>query len=564
MLQSIHVKNIALIDDVEIELGNGLHVLSGETGAGKSIIIDAVNFTLGKRMPKEVVREDADYALCELIFTVENAAQEKMLADLNLPDEDGLIVMQRKITNGRSLCRVNGESVSTAALKELSGVLIDIHGQHEHQSLLYEKKHREILDAYCGKPCEQLLCELDERYTDYTKLKQEYEEASEHAQNRDRELELAQFEAEEIQNARPVIGEDEQLEETYRKMVNVRRIAESVQTVHLSTGYDSPESAGSMIGHGVASLKNVAEYDPELMSLLTMLTDIDGLLNDFNRSVAEYEKGLQFAESDFAGTEERLNLLNRLKSKYGNSLKEVLAYEEKLNEKIDRLQNYEAYLTDLENRVKEAKSACLLLCERIHALREEEAKSLAERLRQGLSDLNFLDAQFEIVVEANPEKMSALGYDHVAFLISTNPGEKVRPLVNVASGGELSRIMLALKAVLSEKDEVPTLIFDEIDTGISGVTAAKVSEKLADLAGRHQVICVTHLPQIASMADIHYEISKSVVAERTVTRVKKLTREEREKELSRMLSGEHVSSAVLQNARELLERADAYKGSKNA
>ena len=559
MLQSIHVKNIALIDDVEIELDKGLHILSGETGAGKSILIDAVNFTLGKRMPKEVVREDADYALCELVFTIETKQQADLLKELDLPEEDGLIVMQRKITNGRSLCKVNGESVGTAALKELANVLIDIHGQHEHQSLLYEKKHREILDAYCGQPCADLKAELAKAYAAYTELQKERDEAQKLQGNRARELELAQFEAEEIGNAHPTPGEDEQLEEQYKKMVNAKRIAEAVQGAHFATGYDSGESAGSMIGHSVSLLRSVSEYDPELGDLLQTLTDIDSLLNDFNRAIADYEKGLQFEDAFFAETEERLNLLNRLKSKYGGSIEAVLAYEQELQQKIEKLNDFESYLSDLESKLAQQKSQCLSLCEQISKLRREEAGKLSLELQKGLSDLNFLDARFEIALESDETQMSANGYDHVAFLISTNPGEKVKPLVNVASGGELSRIMLALKCVLSKKDEVPTLIFDEIDTGISGVTAGKVSCKLADLSKDHQVLCVTHLPQIASMADVHFGIDKSVIDGRTVTKVQRLTPNERERELARMLSGTQVTDAVLQNARELIRQAEKYK-----
>ncbi len=559
MLQSIHVKNIALIDEVELELNKGLHVLSGETGAGKSIIIDAVNFTLGKRMPKDVVREDTDYALCELVFSVETEGQREKLRALDLPEEDGLIVMQRKITNGRTICKVNGESVSASALKELAGVLIDIHGQHEHQSLLYEPKHLEILDAYCKNECGDLLRDLQAHFEDYTKLDREYREALLHQANRERELELAGFEYQEIEDAKLTAGEDASLEEQYRKMSNARRIAEAVASAHQNTGYESGESAGNMIGRSVSELRNVSEYDPELSELLTMLTDIDGLLNDFNRAIADYEKGLYFEDETFRQTEERLNLLNRLKSKYGATIEDVLSYGEELKEKIEKLNDLDAYLTDLSNRCTKEKETCLHLCEQISAIRKKEAVSLADELKQSLLDLNFLDARFEIVVQSDPEKMSANGYDQVSFLISTNPGEKVKPLINVASGGELSRIMLGLKAVLAGKDEVSTLIFDEIDTGISGVTAGKVSEKLSDLAKVHQVICVTHLPQIASMADVHFEISKSVIDGRTVTDVKELSQRDRERELARMLSGAQVTEAVMQNARELLRQASVYK-----
>ena len=559
MLESIHVKNIALIDDVEIELQKGMHVLSGETGAGKSIIIDAVNFTLGGKMSRDVVREDADYALCELLFTIETMEQEEVLSSLEIPSDEGRILMQRKIANGRSVCRVNGESVSAAALKELAGVLIDIHGQHEHQSLLYEKKHREILDAYCGEECEALKADLSKAYLSYTKLKNEYEEAIQLKGSSERELSLAAFEAEEIENAALRPGEDEELETSYRRMLNAKRIADALASVHAMTGYEAGESAGSSIGRSLQELKSVESYDPKLSELVSSLTDIDALLNDFNRSLAAYEEDASFAEEDFVRTEERLNLINRLKSKYGDSVEAVLSYAEKLSEKIGKLSDYETYLSDLAQKLETEKETCLDLCGKISGLRKKEAVSLAQELRRGLTDLNFLDARFSVLVESDEEHITPEGYDHVSFLISTNPGEKEKPLANIASGGELSRIMLALKAVLSKKDHVTTLIFDEIDTGISGRTAGKVSEKLSDLSRDHQVICVTHLPQIASMADVHYEISKSVVDGRTVTDVKRLSTAEVKQELARMLSGSAVTDAVLQNAEELLRQAADYK-----
>lgn len=563
MLRNIHVKNIALIDDVEIELNNGMHVLSGETGAGKSIIIDAVNFTLGKRMPKDVVREDTDYALCELIFSIDNDEQRQLLRNLDIPEEDDLIIMQRKITSGRGVCKVNGESVAASTLKELSSVLIDIHGQHEHQSLLYKKKHLEILDKFSGTECSEELCKLSDIYKEYKSLLIELEEAKSLNTNRDKELALASFEAEEIENAGLVIGEDDDLEASYRKMVNSKRITEGINNTHYSTGYDSDGCAGAAIGRALSELKGISEYDEGAEELLNQLLDIDGLLNDFNRAIAEYEKGLSFEEQEFVETEERLNLINRLKSKYGRTIEEVLNYLSELNEKIDKLNDFESYVSNLEIKCGKKKAECLELCKLISDIRRENAKLLEEKIIDGLKDLNFLDAKFEIAIESDKENLSANGYDDVEFMISLNPGEKIKPLVNVASGGELSRIMLALKAVLADKDNVPTLIFDEIDTGISGRTAQKVSEKLSEIARLHQVICVTHLPQIAAMADVHYEISKSVVGDRTQTSVRELKVAEREQELARMLSGSSVTEAVIQNARDMLKLADEFKNDRD-
>ena len=559
MLKTIHVKNIALIDDVEIELNKGMHVLSGETGAGKSIIIDAVNFTLGKRMPKDVVREDAEYALCELVFTIDNDEQRQLMNELDLPVDDDLIIMQRKIVNGRGVCKVNGESVSAGTLRDLSSVLIDIHGQHEHQSLLYKKKHLEILDKYSGMECEKMLCKLKENYHEYQMLLNELDEATKLNSNREKELELANFEAEEIENARLSVGEDEQLENDYRIMVNSRRITEAINNTHYSTGYDNEAGAGTSVGRAIGELKSVSDYDPGASELLNQLMEIDGLLNDFNRSLADYEKGLSFEERDFVETEERLNLVNRLKSKYGRSIEDVLKYLDELKDRIDKLNDYEAYLADLEFKVNSKKTECLELCKLISNLRKENSKLLEKKIIAGLKDMNFLDARFEISVDSDDGRLSANGYDDVEFMISLNPSEKIKPLINVASGGELSRIMLALKAVLADKDNVPTLIFDEIDTGISGRTAQKVSEKLSEIATLHQVICVTHLPQIAAMADVHFEISKSATDNRTRTEVRELRGKEIEQELARMLSGSTVTDAVMENAREMIAAAGEFK-----
>lgn len=559
MLTNLHVKNIALIDEVEINFSKGLNILTGETGAGKSIIIDAVNFALGKRMPKDVVREDAEYALCELIFTVENEAQEAKLLEMDIPAEDGQIIMQRKIINGRGVCKVNGETVPAAFLKELSGMLIDIHGQHEHQSLLYKKKHQEILDSYCGEEFQRLIARIAKEYRLYSEAQTELLEAEQADGSREKETALAQFETEEIRGASLIPGEDEQLEQDYRKMTNAKKIAEAIAGVHQYTGYEMENGAGASIGRAFGILKSVASYDEEMDGLLSQITDIDNLLNDFNRAVADYEDSLSFGEEEYSQTEERLNVLNRLKSKYGNTLADVLIYCESQEEKLEKYQNYEEYIAGLKEETKRLKKELLQLCEEASKIRSAQALLLAKDIRSALIDLNFLDARFEIAVEMKEEKPGPDGYDEVEFLISTNPGEKVKPLIQVASGGELSRIMLALKAVLASRDQVGTLIFDEIDTGISGRTAQKVSEKLALLAGNHQVICVTHLPQIAAMADTHFEISKNVSDGRTVTMVKRLSDAESEKELARMLGGVQITDTVLENAKEMKKLAKKTK-----
>ncbi len=551
MLLNLHVKNIALIDDVEIDLSNGLNILTGETGAGKSLIIDSVNFALGKRMPRDVVREDAEYALCELTFSADSEEVKDKLSQLDIPCEDDQVVMQRKVMNGRNVIRINGETASASMLKDLASALIDIHGQHEHQSLLYTKKHKEILDSFCGDELSALVDRIAELYREYCEVSKELGEAEDPGRDMDKEAALARFEIDEILKAGIREGEDEALEAEYRKLSNARRIAEAVGAAHLCCGYDGEAAAGAAVGRALSRLRSVAEYDDELEPIINELTDIDSLLNDFNRSIAAYEDGLDSSPERFAEVEERLNIVNHIKDRYGDTVEKINEYLENKQALLDKFSDREAYLAGLIERRDKLKGKLLDLCKKASDIRRREASVLAGSIREALIDLNFLDVRFEISVTSDEKQLGATGYDSVEFLISTNPGEKLRPLAEVASGGELSRIMLALKTVLAARDSVGTLIFDEIDSGISGRTAQKVSEKLKQLSKERQVICITHLPQIAAMADSHFEIRKEVEGTRTRTLVDELDEEASIRELARMLGGVEITESVINNAKEM-------------
>lgn len=555
MLVSLHVKNLALIDEEEIFFEEGLNILTGETGAGKSIIIGSINLALGAKADKDLIRTGAEYALIELVFQLDEK-QEKQLKEMDLfPEEDGMLIIQRKIMSARSVCKVCGETVGAKQLQEIAEILINIHGQHEHQNLLQKKKHKQILDDYAGRKAEELKKKIREGYKEYTGLQKELNEKSGDAAAREKEIALLTFEIKEIEEAAPVLGEDEELEQLYRKMSNARKIKEAVFTAYRMTGYDNSESAGENIGRALRELKIVAGYDNTIEELESQLEDIDGLLNDFNRAVSEYLTELEFDEADFAGTENRLNLLNHLKSKYGKTMKEVLAYRTKGEERLNILNNYEAYRVQTENRIAVWKEELCSLCGKLSQARSKAAVKLGEELKRALLELNFDEIQFEIQVRPEEEALSQEGYDDVEFMISTNRGETLKPLSQVASGGELSRIMLAFKTVFSDKDEIQTLIFDEIDTGISGKTAWKVSEKLGILGRHHQVICITHLPQIAAMSDVHFLIEKGTKNDRTITTIKKIGENEELKELARMLGGAEITEAALQNAKEMKELA---------
>lgn len=559
MLISLHVKNLALIQETEVNFAEGLNILSGETGAGKSIIIGSINLALGARADKDMIRNGAEYALVELVFQVTDQELLEQIHALEIPvEEDGIIIIQRKIQPNRSICKIGGETATTRQLKELSELLIDIHGQHEHQSLLYKKNHMEILDSFAGEELARLKQDLKQKYHTYTALQKEIEETGMDEGLRAKELSLAEFEYQEIAEAVLHVGEDDELETSYRRMSNSRQIVEAASRAYQLTGDGEDQTAADAVGRAVRELRSIEEYDDNAKSLVTELEQIDGLLNDFNRNIAEYLSDMEFDGEVFAQTQERLNLLNHLKLKYGGTIEAVLEYQQQQAQRIEKLQNMDAYREQLVHKLAGQKEELERLCSKISAIRQKEAKKLAGDMVKALTDLNFLEVKFEIQVR-HKEEYAANGYDDVEFMISTNPGEPMKSLGSVASGGELSRIMLAIKTVLASRDRIPTMIFDEIDTGISGKTAWKVSEKLGVLSRSHQIICITHLPQIAAMADAHYRIAKQAVNQKTETGITRLPQEEVVEELARMLGGETITDTVRENARELLHTAALKK-----
>ncbi|MCI8316173.1 MAG: DNA repair protein RecN [Lachnospiraceae bacterium] len=558
MLISLHVKNLALIAETEVNFGEGLNILSGETGAGKSILIGSINLALGARADKDMIRTGAEYALVELVFQAPDDALRKEIEALEIPiEEDGIIIIQRKIQPSRNVFKICGETVTAKQIKALSERLIDIHGQHEHQSLLYKKNHMEILDSFAGEELAAVKSEMKECYHQYAALKKELAEFCIDDGTKAKELSLAEFEFQEIEEAGLTEGEDEILEREYRRMANSRQIVEAADKVYQLTG-NSDQSAADAVGYAVRELRSVESYDDKARELADALENIDALLNDFNREIAEYITDMEFDGEQFQQMEERLNLLNHLKLKYGSSIKVVLQYQEELGEKIERLNNADAYKAQLEAKLAEEQEKLKKLCQKASEIRSKEAEKLQKDMIVALTDLNFLDVKFEIQVREK-EEMTAGGFDDVEFMISTNPGAPLKSLGNVASGGELSRIMLAIKTVLASRDKIPTMIFDEIDTGISGKTAWKVSEKLGQLSQSHQILCITHLPQIAAMADNHYKIAKQAIENKTVTDIVQLGEDEAVDELARMLGSDEITDTVRENAKELIATARKRK-----
>ena len=559
MLVSLHVKNLALIEETEVEFGEGLNILTGETGAGKSSLIGSVNLALGARFDKDMLRQGAESALVELMFTCppENKELREKLAELEIPLEEDTVLISRRMQPGKNVLRVNGESVNARQVKEVAELLIDIHGQHEHQSLLHKKKHMEILDAYAGPAALEVLSLVEERYREARRLREEMEENRLDQDALKREQELLAFEQQEIQDAHLIPGEDTVLEEEYRRMVNGKKIAEALGEAQAYAGNEDG-GAGSSLSRALRCMRGVAEYDRQLAQFAQQLDQIDGLLSDLNRDMVQYQDSLTWDEEDFRRTEERLNLINRLKDKYGSSLEQILqAYEQKC-QRLEKLADYDLYMQKLEQKSDKAQKALEQVCRKLTRIRRESTKALTEVLTEALRGLNFLTVQLQIRVQ-DGQSISARGWDEVEFLISTNPGEAVKPLAQIASGGELSRIMLAIKTVLASRDDIDTLIFDEIDAGISGKTAWRVSEQLDNVAHAHQVICITHLPQIAAMADRHFVIEKDARKDSTITRIRQLEGEENLQELGRLLGGDGMTEAVLGNAREMRQQALDHK-----
>lgn len=561
MLTNLHVKNLALIDEIEVEFGPGLNILTGETGAGKSIIIGSVNLALGKKMSKEMIREGEKSALVELVFQTRNPKVLENLKEMEIDAADGQVIITRKMSEGRSISKINGETCTVAQIKSLATDLLDIHGQHEHQSLLYQDRQLEILDAYGRDQTADYKEAVEKSYQIYKKLKKELSEYQMDEEARTREIAFLEFEIQEIETAALKPGEDEELEQQFRKISNAKRIAESLYQVHMLAGDEEGSGAGEQVGRALKELGGIAEYDSHLGELMKVLKDAEGLLNDFNREVSEYQSGLTFSEEEFFQIEKRLDDINHLKSKFGNTIEEILLYQKRQEEKLEQMLHFEARKAEVAIKLQAAEEELEKTSHTLSKSRKFYSETLEQEIAKELQELNFADVKFKIVF-SRMDHYTKNGFDTIEFQIATNPGEPIKALAKVVSGGELSRIMLAIKTILADKDDTETLIFDEIDTGISGRTAQKVSEKMARIGKNHQVMCITHLPQITAMADEHFEILKSVEGMETKTTIRRLSEEESILELARILGGAMITAAVEENAKEMKELAGIQKTSR--
>lgn len=556
MLASLHVKNLALIDEEEIIFSKGLNILSGETGAGKSIILGALHLSLGDKASKDFLRDADSEAFVEAVYLINDEATKQALRDLGVEPYDDEVIMSRKITESRSVAKINGEQVPAAKMKEVGDILLDIYGQKEHQSLLNTHKHMEFLDEFAKNDIGYLKERVAAAYKNYKTLVAELEDAKKSDISKEREIVLLDHEINEIESANLKVGEDEELEDEYRRLSNFSKTMEYFQRAHEAMTGDG--GASDALSSAISDLRHIESLDEKAADLLSMLNDADSIISDFNRELSGYMADTSFDGARFNEVEIRLNEINRLKDKYGPTVEIILEELKKRQDKKAKFESFDEYLSELKAKVDAATNELDSLSSKLSDIRAKNAKVLSKKMQEAMSDLNFLNSEFDVELK-RMDHYTDNGFDEGQFVICTNPGEPLRPLKDIASGGEMSRIMLAIKTVLAADGGIDTLIFDEIDSGISGRTAQAVSEKLSTVAGSHQVICITHLPQIASMADTHFLIEKSVENGHTISGIKKLMEDETITELARMLGGSAITEAVMTNAREMKGMAKSYK-----
>lgn len=554
MLKNLHVKNLALIEDADIDFAGGLNILTGETGAGKSLLMGSVLMALGSRFDTQMIRNGAQSASVELVFDNISPKALEVLGELDIePEDDGTVIIKRVCSQSKSSCRINGSNTTVKEMKKLSQALIDVHGQRDYENLLHRSDLLTILDSACGPKINDLLSDVSSKYKVMADLRSSLESENMDSGVQARQIQLSEYELKEIEEASLKEGEDEELENAYRRMSNFRKIAEGIEKVHDLLGGDGDENALSFVSSANGELSQIIRFDDELGKISDELSEAESLLSDISYSVSSYISRMEFDEEEFELTEKRLDLINKLKSKYGKTIPDILRYADEKREQLEKYSDFDAYISELKKKVKDAEDDYFKASLRLSMLRKKSAPVLSKELEKQLTELNFNGARLEIRLEDSAEGIR--GCDSVDFYISTNPGEDLKPISDVASGGELSRIMLAVKTVLAGRENTGTLIFDEIDSGISGITAWKVAESLGRVSAHHQVICITHLPQIASMADHHFVIEKSSDDSSTTTNVRKIEGEASVEEIARLLGSDEKSESSLQNARDLKKRA---------
>ena len=555
MLEHLHIKNVALIRESEISFGEGLNILTGETGAGKSMVIDSLQFALGGRTGKDFLRHGEKMASVEALFVANSESlQEKLEENGILPEEDGSVLISRTLSEtGRSVCRVNGSTVTVTMLKDIAEDLIDIYGQHEHQSLLNPSRHIRLLDRFCGAGFEDAMAAYQKSWHALKELDKQLEALMGDESQREQRMDILAFQKEEIEGAGLRSGEEEDLLEQRKRLSSMEKLmrltGESIALLY--DGSDRVPSACDQLGDALSRLQEAAELDHALNPYADALADAYAAVEDIARDLKREADQQENDPAALEEIEERLQVIYKLKRKYGGTVEAVLAFYDKVREELDFLSNSNEKVAELTAEKQKEQRILAAAAENLSALRKTTAEHVAARIESALKDMEMKDARFSIQIEEKTD-WTADGKDKVEFLISANAGEGLKPLAKIASGGEMSRVMLALKTVLVDADEIGTFIFDEIDTGVSGRTARKVGEKMRFLGGKRQILCITHLPQIAAMADSHFLIEKESDGMETTTKVTPLAKEESVKEVARLMGGADVTETTLAAARELI------------
>ncbi|WP_221565475.1 DNA repair protein RecN [Alkalihalobacillus sp. TS-13] len=572
MLTEISIRNFAIIEEVTVPFEDGLTVLTGETGAGKSIIIDAIGLLIGGRGSSEYVRHGTDRAEIEGLFYIrENHPVIDKALELGIDVPDGMIVLKRDMTSsGKSICRVNGKLVTLAILREIGQSLIDIHGQHEHQFLMQSDKHLTLLDQYHSAELKRTLNEYHQLYKRYIDVQKQLKQLTENEQEMAHRIDLIQYQLEEIDQAQLQPNEDEELQEENQRLSNFERLYQSVNDAYQAL-YGEQKGI-DVLGLAMSHLEDVSEYDSELKPIQEAVRNAYYSLEDTAHQLRNYVDTMEFDPDRLEVIEERLHEINTLKRKYGNSVEEILEYSSRIEEELDTFTNKDDRIKVLKEEMNEIGKDLYLEAKQLSILRKKTAEKLEKKIHQQLKDLYMEKTTFKVSfkptttasnitteIDGKAVHFTKNGIDDVEFLISTNPGEPLKPLAKIASGGELSRIILALKAIFSNQQEVASIIFDEVDTGVSGRVAQAIAEKIQKISAGSQVLCITHLPQVAAMADRHLYIEKNIKKDRTLTIVKPLSFDEKVKEIARMISGVEVTDLTKRHAKEMIQYADDAK-----
>lgn len=556
MLEHLHIKNVALIKESEISFGEGLNILTGETGAGKSMVIDSLQFALGGRAGKDFLRHGEKMASVEALFAVQSSALQEKLEENGIePEEDGSVLITRTLSEtGKSVCRVNGSTVTVSMLKEIAEDLIDIYGQHEHQSLLNPSKHIRLLDRFCGAGFGDAMEEYKASFSALKEIDKQLDALMGNESQREQRMDILSFQKDEMEAAAIKAGEEEDLLEQKKRLGSMEKLmrltGESIALLY--DGNDRMPSACDQLGDALSKLQEAAEYDHTLTPFVDALADAYAAVEDTARELKREADKQENDPEALEQIEERLQIIYKLKRKYGGTVEAVLAFYDKVVEELDFLANSNEKVAELMAIREKEQKKLTAYAETLTARRKDTAEQVAEQIETALRDMEMKDARFHIQIDEKSD-WTADGKDKVEFLISANAGESLKPLAKIASGGEMSRVMLALKTVLVDADDIGTFIFDEIDTGVSGRTARKVGEKMRFLGGRRQILCITHLPQIAAMADSHFLIEKESDGEETTTKVTPLTEEGSVGEVARLMGGSDVTETTLAAARELIQ-----------